>query len=342
MIIGKFNTDQQPLLIAEIGNNHEGDGKLAEEMADAALDAGAHAVKFQIINPLRLVNRSQKQRIEQLNRYKLPLQVFVDIAEKVNARGGLFMVSAFDTCSLVEIAPYLDAVKIASGDLNFSPLLLEAAAIGKPIILSTGMSSMEEISDAVATIKEHRISRGEIKDALAILHCVSLYPTPMEQANLSAIEALQKVYKLTIGYSDHTLGIEAAIVAAALGARIIEKHFTIDKKRNTFRDHALSADPDDMRRLAEILRVLDAMIGSGERTLNMADQETRIVARRSVVARRDLRAGTELTLEDLDFLRPAGGIPPTQFNRLLGRRLMVDLQMHDLISEHHLSPEHSD
>lgn len=337
MIFGELDTERQPLLIAEIGNNHEGDAVLAQEMADAALDAGAHAVKFQIINPLRLVNRSQTQRIAQLSRYQLPLQVFVDIAGKVKSRGGLFMASAFDLDSLAAIAPHLDAVKIASGDLNFTPFLAQAAATGKPVILSTGMSSLDEISNAVATITDSLPAAQRPKDSLAILHCVSLYPTPLEQANLSAIETLRKTFNLTIGYSDHTLGIEAAVMAVTLGARIIEKHFTLDKNRSTFRDHALSADPHDMSRLAEILRAFDTMVGSGARTLEMADAETRMAARRSIAAARDLPAGTELTIGDLDFLRPSGGLPPTVLDKVLGHRLLVDLQMHDAILESHLS-----
>lgn len=338
MILGKFDTARQPLLIAEIGNNHEGDAVLAQEMADAALDAGAHAVKFQIINPLRLVNRSQTQRIAQLSRYQLPHQAFVDIAGKVKSRGGLFMASAFDMDSLAAISPHLDAIKIASGDLDFTPFLAQAAATGKPVILSTGMSSLDEISNAVATIRDNLPVGMQPEDALAILHCVSLYPTPLEQANLSAIETLRKSFNLTIGYSDHTLGIEAAIMAIMLGARIIEKHFTLDKTRSTFRDHALSADPQDMSRLAEILRACDAMVGSGERTLDMADAETRTAARRSIAAARDLPADTVLTIGDLDFLRPSGGLPPTALDKVLGHRLLVDLKMHDTILEAHLSP----
>jgi N-acetylneuraminate synthase/N,N'-diacetyllegionaminate synthase len=243
------------------------------------------------------------------------------------------MASVFDTDSLTAIAPYLDAVKIASGDLDFPPLLACAAATGKPVFLSTGMSYLDEIKSAVTTIEAHLVMPSRLEDKLAILHCVSLYPTPREKANLAAIGTLRKTFGLTVGFSDHTLGIETALAAAALGARVIEKHFTLDKGRTSFRDHALSADPPEMARLAEVLRATDAMVGSGERTMEMADGETRTAARRSIVAARDLPAGTELTISDLDFVRPSGGLPPTALDRVLGRRLRVRRQMHDLVLE---------
>jgi N-acetylneuraminate synthase/N,N'-diacetyllegionaminate synthase len=333
MIIGNFDTANQPLLIAEIGNNHEGDAALAHDLADAALDAGAHVVKFQIINPVRLVNRSDYARIAQLSGYRLPLETFADIAEKVRARGGLFMASAFDTQSLMSVATLLDAVKIASGDLDFVPLLACAAATGKPVVLSTGMSSLDEVRGAVATLAAHFPAPGRLEESLGILHCVSLYPTRLEHANLSAINTLRDAFNVTIGYSDHTLGIEAAIVAVALGARVIEKHFTLDKNRTSFRDHALSADPREFKRLAEIMRVCDAMVGSGERSMEMADAATRSAARRSIVCARDLPAGTVVTVADLDFVRPANGLPPTALDRVVGRSLRSSCQSHHVLKE---------
>lgn len=337
MIIGNFDTSKQPLLIAEIGNNHEGDAVLAREMADAALDAGAQAVKFQLINPLRLVNRSQTQRVAQLTKYQLPIKVFADIADRTRSRGGMFMISAFDLESLAAITPHLDAIKIASGDLNFTPLLSSAAATGKPLILSTGMSSLDEIKEAVGTISRNLPGQKTVASSLAILHCVSLYPTPLGQANLQAIRMLREAFNLEVGYSDHTLGIEAAVAAVSLGARIIEKHFTLNKNQSAFRDHALSADPPELKRLAEVMQSFDAMMGTGEKALDMVDMETRKVARRSIAAARDLPAGATLSLDDLDFLRPSDGLPPTAIDQVIGRRLLVDVQMHDMIDIGQLS-----
>ena len=333
MKIGAFDTATRPLLIAEIGNNHEGDPVLARDLAAAALDAGAHAVKFQIIDPARLVHHAQTDRIAQLTRYRLPLATLAEIAATVTSRGRLFMASAFDLDSLSAIAPYLDAVKIASGDLDFDPLLAQAATLGKPIVLSTGMSTTAEIAHAVGVI-----SAGLPPAArLALLHCVSRYPTPLERANLRAIPALAARFDLTVGYSDHTLGIEAAIAALALGARIIEKHFTLNKSQSSFRDHALSADPAEFAQLARLVEASDAMAGDGLRPDMLADAATRNMARRSVVAARDLAAGAVLQADDFDYLRPAGGVPPAEASRLTGRRLKQARGRHDLI--HHSDVE---
>lgn len=336
MIVGPFDTGKQALLIAEIGNNHEGDAELARELASAALDAGAHVVKFQIIDPLQLVNRSQTERVAQLSRFRLPLETFVDIAEKVRARGGVFMASAFDTGSLASIAPALDAIKIASGDLDFDALLEHAARLGKPIVLSTGMSTLDEIRRAIRVISAALPADTVVADRLAVLHCVSLYPAAPEDANLAAIPRMAADLGVTIGYSDHTLGISASIVALALGARVIEKHFTLDKGRTTFRDHALSADPADFSALASVVRGIDAMLGKGERGSVQADGVTRTAARRSVVAARDLAAGAVLAESDLAYVRPAGGLPPTEARQLLGRRLRTPLAAHERIQLEHV------
>lgn len=337
MIIGNHDTAAAPLLIAEIGNNHEGDRALAMELVDAALEAGADAVKIQLIDPPRLVNVAQKERIAQLGRYRLPLDDYLEMGRRTRARGRLFMASAFDVDSLAAVLPHLDAVKIASGDLNFPPLLEKAAASGVPVILSSGMATLDEIRASVALLTGALPAGRSARDALAVLHCVSLYPTPLEQANLAAITTLKAAFDLTIGYSDHTLGSEAAIAAVALGARIVEKHFTLDKNRTTFRDHALSADPADLRRLAEVLCHFDAMLGSGVRSDAMADAETRLAARRSLVAARDLPEGAIVGAGDIDCVRPGTGLPPTAAGRVVGRRLRRSLRMHDQFQESDLA-----
>ena len=239
MLIGPFDLSNRAMLIAEIGNNHEGDPALAAELADAAIESGADAIKFQILDPVRLVNRSETARIEQLTRYRLAPDVLDRIAEKVRSQGRLFMASVFDCATLSAVGGGLDAIKIASGDLDFDPLLEVAAGTGKPIILSTGMATEVEIQRSVGVIALALPAGITLADQLAVLHCVSLYPTPPERANLAAISRLKAILPLTIGYSDHTLGLDAAMAAVALGARIVEKHFTLDKTRASFRDHAL-------------------------------------------------------------------------------------------------------
>jgi N,N'-diacetyllegionaminate synthase len=333
MIIGTHDTAVRPLLIAEIGNNHEGDAGLALELADAAVEAGADAVKVQVIDPPRLVNVDQPERIAQLSRFCLEPEVFREMARRVRKRGRLFIASVFDCATLAEMQHELDAIKIASGDLNFDPLLEIAAASGRPIVLSTGMSSMDEIVRAVGVIAAGTVAPLLLADRLAVLHCVSLYPTPLEHANLAAIAQIARRVGVTVGYSDHTLGTDAALVALALGARIIEKHFTLNKKQSSFRDHALSVEPQELARLAAAMRTFDAMVGSGSRDEVTSDAATRASARRSVVAARALPQGTTLQPADLDYVRPAGGIPPSHARLLFGRRLCRALHHHEIIQQ---------
>lgn len=333
MIIGNRDLKKQRLLLAEIGNNHEGDPVLALEMVAAAAEAGVDAVKIQVINPERLINRSQAERIAQLSRFRLPRPVLSKMADLAKEKGVLFIASAFDLESLGSIAELVDAFKIASGDLDFRLLLSRSARMGKPIILSTGMGTLQEIQTALHTINANLPNGHRLAQTVALLHCVSLYPTPLKEANLRAIETLRATFDLTVGYSDHTLGIEAALISLALGARIIEKHFTLDKTRTSFRDHALSADPDDLRRLAAVVRNFDDLLGSGEKKPSAAERESSTAARRSIVAARDLSPGTRLTLDDLDYVRPQRGLSPLVVDALVGRVVRSPLKAHDVILE---------
>jgi N,N'-diacetyllegionaminate synthase len=191
----------------------------------------------------------------------------------------------------------------------------------------------------VATVALNLPPEKLLFDSLALLHCVSAYPTPLAEANLKAIETLEEAFGFITGYSDHTLGIEAAIVAACLGARVIEKHFTLDKSRATFRDHAMSADPADLKRLAQALHSLDEMMGDGKKRPGVSEMETMAAARRSVVAARNLPAGARLSLDDFEFVRPGNGLPPSAARYLAGRRLAVPLRRHEAVLERHLQVE---
>ncbi|TMC47508.1 MAG: hypothetical protein E6J20_19525 [Chloroflexi bacterium] len=331
MKICALNTDREVLLIAEIGNNHEGDARAAAALAERALDCGAHIVKFQLIEPERLVSVEQIERVKQLSRFKLPISVYQDIARRVHERGGIFMASAFDVDTLAAILPTLDAVKIASGDLDFDPLLALAARSGKPVVLSTGMATLPEIEHAVAAFRAALPPGARLEDRLALLHCVSLYPTKPEQANLHGIETLRQRFGLVTGYSDHVLGIDVAVMSLGAGARIIEKHFTLDKNASSFRDHALAADPGELARLAVLVRGAKSIIGGGAKDDSIADRTSAHAVRRSVVAARALTEGTLLSAADLDFVRPAQGLPPARASELIGRRLRRALRRHELI-----------
>lgn len=320
MIIGNVNLDREVLVIAEIGNNHEGDFGRAVEMIHAAAKAGVQAVKFQTIVPERLVSSSQSARIEQLRRYAFSRDQFTQLASEAQRAGVMFMSTPFFIEAVAWLDPLVPAFKIASGDNNHVRLLAAVAATGKPVLLSTGMTDLAGIKKACAVMEAARPAGTE--SSIAVLHCVSAYPTPDDQANLGAISALARETGRITGYSDHTLGTEAAVLAVALGARIIEKHFTLSKTQSDFRDHALSADPTELAALVGRIRTARAMLGSGIKAPQPSELATIAAARRSIAARTDLPAGHLLAEEDLDWLRPGTGIEPGREQDMLGRRLL--------------------
>jgi sialic acid synthase SpsE len=326
MKIGAIDLSREVLVIAEIGNNHEGDFGLATDMIHAAVAAGAQAVKFQTIQPERLVSATQAARIEQLARYAFSRDQFAELAGIARAAGAMFLSTPFTPDVLPWLGPLVPAFKIASGDNNFSPLLEAVAATGKPILLSTGMSDMAAIKRACTTI-ENVPQCGEI----ALLHCVSAYPTPPEQANLRAIATLVRETGKVVGYSDHTIGVDPAVLSVALGARIIEKHFTLSKTQSDFRDHALSADPTEMAKLVQQVRLAQTLLGTGEKVLQEGEMPTAAAARRSIVARAALPAGHLLADGDLDWLRPGGGLAPGKEDLILGRRLIQAVALGEMI-----------
>jgi len=336
MRIGDFDLDHKVLIVAEIGNNHEGSPDEARRLIEAAADSGVRAVKIQVIDPERLVNCKEAERIAQLGRFRLSSQLIEELSRRARERGMLFLASAFDPDSLEAVAPCLDAVKIASGDIDYGALQRRAAALGKPIIQSTGTASEDDIRAAISTIETGLPEGTPISERLALLHCVSLYPTPVDHANLRAMERLRTDFGLTVGYSDHVLGIEVAAASIALGARIVEKHLTLDKSRTDFRDHTLSADPEDMRRLVELAAAAEGMLGHGQARISEQESSTATQVRRSLVAAKDLPRGKLLEAGDLDAVRPANGLSPRLAPQLIGKRLKIKRARHELIKEEHL------
>jgi sialic acid synthase SpsE len=241
------------------------------------------------------------------------------------------MASAFDLDTFAAILPSLDAVKIASGDLNFDALLVAAARSGKPVVLSTGMATLPEVQHAVETFRAALPADVPVEERLALLHCVSLYPTRPEQANLLGMETLRRHFELITGYSDHVLGIDVAAMALGLGAQLIEKHFTLDKRTSAFRDHALAADPADLRRLAALVHATRDILGDGAKDERIADRESARAVRRSAVAAHDLEEGAVIRAADITFVRPGDGVPPPRAGELIGRRLRRALRRHEQI-----------
>lgn len=321
MKIGKIDLSRDVLIIAEIGNNHEGDVALAEEMVSEAARAGAHAVKFQSIVPEQLVVPDQATRLAQLRRYQLSPESHARLARVAVDNGVMFLSSPFSLDAIDMLNPLVPAFKVASGDNDHVALLERIATTGKPVILSTGMTTLDGVAYSLGILTRAWDRAGIADPGLVLLHCVSAYPTPSGQANLMAIRALAGLGHV-VGYSDHTLGIDAAVLSVALGARVIEKHFTLSKTQSEFRDHQLSVEPHELKALVQRVAEANMMLGDGVKRIMPAEEATALAARRSICAARDLPLGGVIAPEDLLWLRPAGGLPPGSEHRLLGRRLV--------------------
>jgi N,N'-diacetyllegionaminate synthase len=327
MIWSKELKRHPAFVIAEAGVNHNGSLKMALELVDAAAEARADAVKFQLFNASEQISRysptaayqqsatGEKSMLEMAKTYDLPWEAHEQISQHCKSVGIMYMSSCFDAKS-VHFYHQIggEILKIASGEITNTELLKVAAESGLPIILSTGMSSIGEISDAVNHI------RKSANPPLALLHCVSRYPTPLDALNLNFIKTLSAVFNLPVGLSDHTNHLGVGGWAVVCGASIIEKHMTLDQNLSG-PDHAMSSTPEDMKRYIQQIREVESALGNSEKLISQEEIEVRDVARRSIVAARDLPKGTKLTPDDLALKRPGNGISPLFKHLLLGREL---------------------
>ncbi len=315
MKIGSLDAERRVLVIAEVGNNHEGDFALAQDLVGKAAEAGADAVKFQTFRTEDFVRRRDAERFARLKSFELTYEQFTALSMQARAAGLLFISTPLDLTSARFLGTIADAVKIASGDNTFVPLLRAVAQTGRPVILSGGLA------DTPVLAAQRDFLRSEGVRELAVLHCVTSYPVEPGDANLSAIATLRRDLGGTIGYSDHTLGIEAAVLSVALGARIVEKHFTISKTHSSFRDHQLSADPSDLKEMVERIRRAEVLLGDGVKSMRAGERSLETAVRRSISARRALPAGHVVTWDDLTWLRPAGGLEPGRESEVVGQTL---------------------
>lgn len=330
MRIGDIDIERQTLVVAEIGNNHEGDFEVARRLVEEAARSGAHAVKLQTFRTEHYVSKQDESRFNQLKSYELDPKQFEDLAELSNSLGLLFISTPLDLESAAFLEPLVDCFKIASGDNDFFPLIRKVAESDKPMIVSSGITDADQLARTIAFITS---IRGTNDPSLALLHCVSSYPTPPTEVNLLSIPYLRERFGLPVGYSDHTMGTEAAVLAVALGAQIVEKHFTLEGVTSDFRDHKLSATPSQMKELVERVEVARSMLGSRTKAIQPAEKSNVPLLRRSIVAGRDLEAGHELAESDLTWLRPGGGLPPGEEERLIGRRLRHPVNFGERLSE---------
>ena len=326
MKINNFDTKEKVLIIAEIGNNHEGSYSLAEDLIGMASESGVDAVKFQTFKTEDYVSNSDKNRYDKLKSFELTHSQFEKLKKVAKGENLLFISTPFDIDSALFLSEIVDAIKIASGDNTFYPLIEEVAKISKPIILSSGLADMNQIIKAKKLIYD-TWKNNNIKNQLAILHCVASYPVEPKYANLRAINTLINNLDCDVGYSDHTLGIHAASSAVALGAKIIEKHFTVDKNFSDFRDHQLSADPSEMKKMVKVIRgVEEMMLGSGEKVPQLSEKDSLILMRRSIVLKKSLSKGEVIQPDCISWVRPGGGIEPGGEDLIIGKRLNQDIK----------------
>jgi N,N'-diacetyllegionaminate synthase len=318
MKIGNFETDQKVLVIAEIGNNHEGCLEEAKKLVQAAAKSGANAVKFQTIVPEKLVSADQVERLQQLKKYAFSYAQFSDLKLEADRAGVLFLSTPFDLESAEFLNDLVPAFKIASGDSNFHALLHKVVITGKPVIISTGLSDFHEKLSLRNFFISNWRSSGKGVPGLALLHCVTEYPTADARAGLRHLEALKGLNDITVGYSDHTLGIEAAVLSVGMGARIVEKHFTLDKNKTSFRDHGLSADPQDFREMVRRIRLAETLLAPVD---SKSPPGFMPAARRSAAANRDLPEGHKIHEEDIIWLRPGSGFGPDSAGWVLSQIL---------------------
>jgi len=330
-------------VIAEIGVNHNGDVKIAEKMIGAAAEAGADAVKFQTFNARRAISSvAPKARYQIANtgnaiesqqdmvaRYELSREDHVALKRVAENLGLIFFSKPSDLGS----ADLLESLgvglyKIGSGDINNLPLIKHVARKNKPIILSTGTANIGEVHQALATIES--VSSQDVY----LLHCTTEYPCPISDVNLHAMLTLRTTFGKPVGYSDHTMGIEIPIAAVALGARIIEKHFTLDC-REPGPDHKASIEPHEFKAMVQCIRNVEAALGDGVKRPAKGELANIDVVRRSVVAVHDLRPGTVVTKEDLTIKRPGTGIAPADLEKLFGLRLERSVKADEVLTWDH-------
>lgn len=325
-------------VIAEAGVNHNGDIEIAKKLVDEAALAGADAVKFQTFKAENLVcknagkaeyqlettNKAESQ-FDMLKKLELTPEMHTQLIEYCKKRNIMFLSTPFDIDSLrYLIACGVDIVKIPSGEITNYPLLREVGKTGKRVILSSGMSTLEETESAVKVLTDNGC-----KDII-VLHCNTEYPTPYHDVNLKAMLTLKEQLGVRVGYSDHTQGIEIPIAAAALGAEVIEKHFTLDKNMEG-PDHKASLEPDELRAMVQAIRNIELALGDGEKKPSESEKKNIDIARKSIVARCDISKGETYTEENLTTKRPGKGISPMRWNEIIGQKAIRNFSADELI-----------
>ena len=325
-------------IIAEAGVNHNGSFALACKLVDAAKEAGADCIKFQTFKSENLVSRSAKKaeyqkmttgdssQQDMLKKLELSFDEFIQLKNYCEKVGICFLSTPFDFDSI----DFLNSIdmpfwKIPSGEVTNLPYLLALAKTGKPVVMSTGMCTLQEIRAAIDVLKANGTT--EIK----LLHCNTEYPTPFEDVNLKAMQTMRDEFQMEVGYSDHTKGIEVPIAAVALGATIIEKHFTLDRNMEG-PDHKASLEPQELAEMVCSIRNIEKALGSGDKTPSPSEKKNISVARKSIVAKTKIKAGEILTEDNITVKRPGTGISPMKWFGVLGTKAVKDFDEDELIT----------
>jgi N,N'-diacetyllegionaminate synthase len=331
---------QPTLIIAEAGVNHNGDLQIAKRLVDAAAAAGADVVKFQTFNASRQVTRNAKKTDYQiqttdssesqhtmLQRLELSEAMHHQLIEHCASSQIGFFSTGFDIeCVDLLVSLGQEQFKIPSGEITNLPYLRHIGQLGKKIILSTGMSTLGEIEAAIDVLEQ----AGTPRSMLTVLHCTTEYPTPMAEVNLRAMQNIRTAFGVDVGYSDHTPGIEVAIAAVAMGASVIEKHFTIDRALPG-PDHQASLEPAELKAMVAGIRNIEAALGDGIKRLTPSESKNKPVVRKSLVASRTIKAGEVFTSENLTVKRPGTGVSPMRWDEFLGNKAKRDFAADELI-----------
>jgi N-acetylneuraminate synthase len=358
-----FLPKESTFIIAEAGVNHNGDRDLAFQLVDAAAKSGADAVKFQTFNAAQLVTQSAPKAIyqqmstgaeetqqEMLSALQLDYQTHHELKSFSHEKGLVFLSTAFDSKSLAFLVNELEleTLKIPSGEITNGPLLLEYARTGRDLILSTGMSTLNEVKEALSVLAygftsnqvpstksftsafESYEGQAALIEHLVLLHCTTQYPAPVDSVNLRAMEVMRDTFGLEMGYSDHTVGWVVSCAAVALGARVIEKHLTLDR---TFPgpDHAASLEPGELGQMVRKIRMVEAALGHGEKAPQQVELENRDVARKSLVAGENIAKGQPFSKVNLSIKRPGTGRSPMEYWSLIGKLAESDYLDDELI-----------
>ncbi|MBC2400054.1 N-acetylneuraminate synthase [Clostridium tetanomorphum] len=325
-------------IIAEAGVNHNGDINIAKSLIDVACEAGVNAIKFQSFKAENLVTKQaakadyQKRTTSDGNQYEMlkKLELSFDdhiILKKYCEEKGIMLISTPFDFQSVDLLEKLDIplYKISSGDLTNVPLLRYISKLNKPMIVSTGMANLGEVETAIEAIEESG------NDKIVLLHCTSNYPTSYEDVNLNAMITLKNAFKLPIGYSDHTVGIEIPIAAIAMGAQVIEKHFTLHKDMEG-PDHKASLNPEELKKMVLSIRNIEKAFGDGIKRCNKSEENTKKVARKSIVASTKIRKGEAISYENVTFKRPGNGISPLLIEQVIGKTAICDINIEEFIT----------